>query len=149
MRKIVRILASLAMAVGLAMAVVGPASPAAASGCHVFNTGDGNLPNGSGYMAGDYWTWSPTFTVPSWSTCHDIQVRQFSPASCSVAETYYDSVYVEMQWFMGGQWVFQGRFTLVPCHQNAWKITATDVLNGTKYRFVVQGYNPFVTDVMD
>jgi hypothetical protein len=139
------LLAALLLVVTTSLVVTVSATPAEASGCHVFNTSNYG-PDGYGQMAGDWWTWSPTFTVPSTSSCSDIQVKFFDANDCFY---YPNSVLVEMQWYTGGQWVFQGHFTVVPCSSGIWKITAYDVLNGTKYRFLTQGYNPFWTDVMD
>lgn len=128
-----------------APAAIAGSVPAQASGCHIFSN---NL-TGYGLTGGDYWTWTPTFTVPSTSTCQDVQVRYLDPTNCYTINTVNNAVYVAVQFYVAGAWQWSGPSTVTSCNSSYWRILAYSVPNGTKYRILIKGYNPFSTSVMD
>lgn len=119
---------SLATLVSSVWMLVGASGTAAAADCHSFTA---NL----AYVNFDVpYVYSSKYTVPSWSTCHDINATTFTSWDGTI--TYCRNVRVRFYPSSGGSYTNSWKNI---CHGSTLKPIATNVANGTVYRIESYG----------
>jgi len=139
-RRILAALAGLALAVGL---IAVTATPAAASGCHVFT--QASVGNATSY--GGYWvTYTDDTYIPTWSTCNDLQVKGYHATSSGDDFCDRDG-HVYMRATLNptsSRSAYIGEWKQVPCYASTYTIliVGANVPGGTAGRIgIVERYN--------
>lgn len=104
----------------------GPSVSQASAACHTANL---STPSAAGYTDGYYY--SDQFIVPSWSTCHDINIRNLTGNY-----GYYGRAFVRVRFYpsSGGNYPNGGTIVDSDNSFNNDVVIASDVNNGTRYR---------------
>jgi hypothetical protein len=122
-KKVVALFAVIALALGM---VAATAAPAMASGCRIQSLSWAGHTTHSGSLV---WGYSPIYTKPA-PGCNDIQVRNMHDLSGGSTWTT-----VQIEWLTpSGAHTGWGTAYNVILDQSPWKIVATGVIAGTKYR---------------